>query len=295
MNHLATQCTALGRHDEALKLSEEVWSLHKAKYGPAHEATLTSLIYLEARYSKLGRTAEALKLHEELYALRKAKFGADATVTLQTLARLADDYARTGRRAEALPLRQELLSLRTSRLGPDHADTLKALSHVAQDLVALGRGSEALLLIDDGIPRAQRAGTDKPLLLELLISRRRHFEQAGDSRGCRETAEMWEALGRTDKYGLYAAAKVRAATAAVIRAGAASESGDSTALADANLEADRAMDWLEQAVAAGFNSTALMKFDGKDLKALADREDFQKLVSELEKTEDRRQTTARDP
>jgi hypothetical protein len=50
---------------------------------------------------------------------------------------------------------------------------------------------------------------------------------------------------------------------------------------DADAEADRAVDWLKQAVAAGFKDTVQIKKD-KDLDALRDRNDFKKLVAELE-------------
>src|SRR5439155_4078489 len=46
-------------------------------------------------------------------------------------------------------------------------------------------------------------------------------------------------------------------------------------------EADRAMAWLQQAIAAGYMDAAHMKKD-KDLDALRDREDFKKLLTELE-------------
>lgn len=41
------------------------------------------------------------------------------------------------------------------------------------------------------------------------------------------------------------------------------------------------MDWLKQAVAAGFKDVAHMKQD-TDLDALRDRDDFKKLIAELE-------------
>ena len=70
---------------------------------------------------------------------------------------------------------------------------------------------------------------------------------------------------------------MRAVTAAVIRASDKSE----TATQDAAAEADRAMAWLKQAVAAGYNDAEHMKTDA-DLDALRDREDFQKLLADLE-------------
>ncbi len=41
------------------------------------------------------------------------------------------------------------------------------------------------------------------------------------------------------------------------------------------------MAWLKQAVVAGFNDVALLRRD-QDLTVLREREDFQKLLSELE-------------
>jgi hypothetical protein len=51
--------------------------------------------------------------------------------------------------------------------------------------------------------------------------------------------------------------------------------------ADADKQADLAMESLKQAVAAGFKDRALLKKD-TDLNALRDREDFKKLVADLE-------------
>ena len=50
---------------------------------------------------------------------------------------------------------------------------------------------------------------------------------------------------------------------------------------DRGKQADLAMDWLQQAVAAGYKDIAHMKKD-TDLDPLRDREDFKKLIAELE-------------
>ncbi|MCI0457576.1 MAG: hypothetical protein L0Z62_11450 [Gemmataceae bacterium] len=70
---------------------------------------------------------------------------------------------------------------------------------------------------------------------------------------------------------------MRAVTAAVLRV--RNQSG--SAAMDAAAEAERAMAWLKQAVVAGFNDVALLRRD-QDLTVLREREDFQKLLSELE-------------
>jgi hypothetical protein len=52
-------------------------------------------------------------------------------------------------------------------------------------------------------------------------------------------------------------------------------------VADREIQAAVAMDWLRQAVAAGYKNVAHMKED-KDLDPLREREDFKKLMQELE-------------
>ena len=121
-----------------------------------------------------------------------------------------------------------------------------------------------------------------PRMLPSVIDLRlRHFQKAKDAAGCRATTEMWEKLKRTDAASLYIAAWMRAVTAAVIRADDNSVDSEKVAA----VEADRAMVWLEKAVAAGFRNAALMKGD-QDLDALRDRDDFKKILSGLEAAKD---------
>jgi hypothetical protein len=92
---------------------------------------------------------------------------------------------------------------------------------------------------------------------------------------------MWENLKRTDTVSLYQAACMRSVTAAVfLTAGRCPVDGQ-----QADAEADRAMAWLKQAVAAGYKNAAHLKRD-KDLDALRDRTDFAQLVTTLEGTGD---------
>jgi serine/threonine protein kinase len=102
-----------------------------------------------------------------------------------------------------------------------------------------------------------------------------HFRKTGDAAGCREMAERWEKLNRTGAESLYTAARLRAAAAAILKS---TPGADAAERADA--EADRAMSWLKQAVAAGYKD--LKRIDADPFfDALRDRPDFQKLVAEL--------------
>jgi serine/threonine-protein kinase len=110
----------------------------------------------------------------------------------------------------------------------------------------------------------------------VLDSVLRHLEKTRDVAGCRAAAEEWEKFNRTDAESLYTAARMRAITAAVIRATDKSPEG----VKQADVEADRAVDWLRKAIAAGFKDAARLRKDA-DLDALRDRDDFKKLLAEL--------------
>ena len=276
MRFLADCYATFDRHDESIALRELLLVRQEARLGAAHADTIAGRTTLAMAYRNQKRYDEEARHLEVLYDLGVAK--TDSPHSSYILYHLAGHYCRSGRRAESLQLRKESLEMQKAVLGPDHPTRLRTTLAIVDDLIALSRGDEALPLIDDVLPRAQRAAVERQFLLQLLSLRRRHFQQIGDAQGCRQTAEMWEALGRNDKYSLYAAAKFRAVTAAVLRAGGQSES----TAAEAEKEAERSMDWLRQAVTAGFNSAALLKFDSKDLTVLADREDFQNVLADLQ-------------
>ena len=218
-------------------------------------------------------------LYEETLALQKAKLGPDHPDTLRSMNSLANTYDHLGRRGDALKLREEALALQKAKLGPDHPDTLRTMWGIAESLSKLERGAEAVPIIDDCVQRAAGRVVDSRLLPGVMDLRLRHFEKSKDLAGCRETAAMWEQLKRADAASLYTAACMRAVTAAVIKVDAKTPGADATRLAKE--EADRAMAWLQKAIAAGYKDAAHMQKD-KDLDALRDREDFKKLLGELE-------------
>jgi serine/threonine protein kinase len=282
MNNLAASYHQLGRHAEAVKLYEETLTLRKAKLGPDHPDTFQSMMGLATSYAALGQHAEAVKLYEETLALQKSNLGSDHPETLQSMYNLASSHYKLGRHAEALKIYEETLALRKSKLGPDHSDTLDSMWALAVCLINLDRGAEALAIIDECLQRATGKEVNPHLFPSVMDLRLRHFEKARDADGCRETAEMWEKLGRTDADSLYKAACYRAVTAAILR-----ETDKSPNVGkQAKAEADQAMDWLRKAVAAGYKNVGHMKED-RDLDALRDREDFKKLLTERESTHEK--------
>jgi serine/threonine protein kinase len=257
----------LDRGEEALAALEEAFAL----LGPDDPAACDEAYDLIDSCDALGRYADALRFRERLLAMQREKLGPDDPETLAAMAGVADGYAELGRDADALKLHEQTLALMKARI-PDHHYTLFATGALAGDLVRLGRGTEAIPLIDDCLRRAEGDADSSDLVRNLLGIRLRHFQGIKDPAGCRATAEMWERVA-TDAGSLYDAACCRAVTASVLRA-----SGGEVAATSAMAEADRAMDLLTRALAAGFDNLAHMEQDG-DLDALRDREDFRKLIA----------------
>jgi serine/threonine protein kinase/tetratricopeptide (TPR) repeat protein len=281
MNNLASGYSSVGRNAEAVKLYEEALALLKARLGADHPDTFQVMYNLAICYVKLGRKADALKLREESLALHKARLGPEHPRTLMAMNSVAESYVGLCRYAEAMKLYGEALALQKARLGPDHPDTLQSMCGLAESLSMLQRGAEAVPIIDEVVQRAAGQAFDPDLLQGALGVRLRHFAKAGDASRCRQTAEMWERLKRTDADSLYRAACMRAVTAGVLRGAEKSCAGGE----QADAEADRAMAWLRQAVAAGYRDAAHVKED-KDLDALRDRPDFTKLVRTMEGVRD---------
>jgi eukaryotic-like serine/threonine-protein kinase len=273
MDHLAFAFTELDRHSEALPLQEKVLEARKRLLGAEHEETLASANNLAVNYAGLNREADALKLREEWLPKFERVHPPDHVDRIAFQSNLANSYFEAGRHEDALKLRRKVLDVRSRALGRDHPDTLHSLCGLAQVLLAMGRGAEAIPYVDECCSHAKRAD---PMILSLALAvRLRHFQKMGNADGCRRTAEMWEALGRTkgDDY----------VDGACFRAVAAALYAKSNMLAEAKLDADKAMAWLQKSVAAGFKDVAHMKKDS-DLDYLRNREDFKQLMASLEKS-----------
>jgi eukaryotic-like serine/threonine-protein kinase len=278
MQRLADFYSSRARHPEAAKLREELLGLHKTKFGPAAPATLQAMDDLADSYLRARARARAVQVMQDKVAIQTAGHRPDDLDTLASKHKLAGYFSLIGRDSDALRLEAETLAGRRERLGSDHPDTLISLWDVARYLIGLKRSAEALPLIDECLKHAARTDISPNMIPRVMGLRLGHFAAAKDVDGCRATAELWEKLNRTDADSLYQAAHMRAVTAAVLR-GADSES----ALQEngAAAEADRAMAWLKQALAAGYKDVARLKRNS-DFDALRDRDDFKKLMAELE-------------
>lgn len=274
---LASCYAMLGREEEALRMGEETLALQKTKLGIDHPDTLASMNNLSNSYSDLGRHEEALKLREGAMNLWKTKFGPDHMSTLWAMHSLGSSYLDVGRLNDALKLFEQTLALQKIKLGPNHENTLLSMSWILQTLARLDRLSEALPIIDDFLQRAAGKDIYPGFVFDAIDLRFRHFAKLKDPRGCHETALMWERLNETDADSLYYAACLRAITAGIFKT-----IGDSDVAAQQTAnEAEQAMQWLRQAIDAGFDDADQIKED-EDLDVLRDRNDFQQILKRLE-------------
>jgi eukaryotic-like serine/threonine-protein kinase len=284
MHNLAMGYAIIGRYTDAIKLHEETLALRKAKLGSNHPDTLESMDGLADSYVALGRQADALKLREETLPLSKAKLGTDHPTTLRRMASVASSYDELGRHAEALKLQEQTLLLQKEKLGPDHRHTLQSMDDLAASCAALGRNAEALKLREEVLAlRKIKLGPDHPDTLlsmlgvvDSLVAVHRGTEAQPV---IRQAASMWERLNRADPGGLYDASRFRAVAATVFHL---RDNKFQSAVHQADAEADRAMAWLKQAVATGYRDAAHIRKD-HDLDSLRGREDFKKLLVELDR------------
>jgi hypothetical protein len=264
------------RFTEALELFQQVLDLRKKKYGPTHPDTLLSMNHLANAHENLHEYKKALQLRLETLELQKAKLGPNHPDTVTTLYNLGNTYGWLKQPAEALKCHQQALAIREAKFGAYHRLTLWSKWGVAAELYSLGREPEAIAIIDEVFERARHMAV-QPDLVGLANNRSRYYEKTKDAAGSRKTAELWESLHRTDARSLYNAACYRAVAAKVIRATDSSPAGAQAFEAEAN----RAMAWLRQAIAAGYKKVAMLKQDS-DLDALRDRADFRKVIADLE-------------
>jgi eukaryotic-like serine/threonine-protein kinase len=275
MTSLAQDFRDVRRFREAAALLEKTLAIQQRVLGRDHLETLGGMIRLANAYNDLHRYPEAVNLREEALTLQKAKLPAGHPDLLTTMYTLANSYGFLERYTDALRLHKETLDLRKAKFGPDHPSVLWSTWGVTAQLFKLDRGAEALPMIQEVVDRALRLKV-QPDLVGLLNNQRLYYRTKNDVAGCRKTAELWESLHRADARSLYNAACYRAVTAAV---GLAAQKSPPSAQ-EARADADRAVAWLKQAIAAGYDNLALMQGDS-DLDALRDRADFQKLLAEL--------------
>jgi tetratricopeptide (TPR) repeat protein len=135
--------------DLALPLFEETLKHQKAKLGPEHPHTLTSMYNLADGYYAARKLDLALPLFEETLKLQKAKLGLEHPHTLMTMNNLGRAYWSTKQLDKSIPLFEETLKLTEKKLGREHPDTLIAKLNLGVNFRDAGRFKEAIPLLEE--------------------------------------------------------------------------------------------------------------------------------------------------
>jgi superkiller protein 3 len=222
-------------------------------------------------YSNLGTTLGAQKkLDEAVAACRKA---------IELDPKDAAAYSNLGAALNLQKKPDEAVAAcrKAIELDPKYA---YAYNNLGSALHAQNKLDEAVAAFRKAIELDPKGADADHFLGMALAMKVLQYRDKKNAAGCLAVAVEYETLKLTDNVGmLYNAACIRAICAAVIPQDPKTPPADAARLAKE--QADLAMAWLHKAVAAGFSNAAHMKQD-KDLDALREREDFKKLVAELE-------------
>jgi serine/threonine protein kinase/tetratricopeptide (TPR) repeat protein len=254
MNSRAVTLMDESRYPEAERLLKQTLAMRTRVLGPDHADTLASQNNLAVLYMDQGRFAETERLLRDTLPAHRRVLGSDDDTTVKIEANLASCYFRMGRNTDAEPYAREALATWRRTHGADHPLTLMAMDTLARILDAEGRMPEAESLLSESTAAAKRVfGPDHPRTLMnmdglagVYLSERRYTDA---ERLYREVLDIRRrVLGPahqdtlTTMYNLACLASVRHD-----RAGA--------------------MEWLRQAVEAGYVGADVMSRDS-DLETL---------------------------
>jgi tetratricopeptide (TPR) repeat protein len=169
MNNLALAYQGARKLALAVPLLEETLKLRKARFGPQHPSTLTSMNNLAAAYRDARKLDLALPLYEETLQLTKARLGLEHPSTLRCMNNLALAYTDAEMRDRALPLQEETWKLQKARLGADHPDTLTSMNNLALAYLDAGKPDRARTLLVETLKLMEaRLGPGHPDTLTCL-------------------------------------------------------------------------------------------------------------------------------
>ena len=272
---LATIYNRIGRYEEGVALAQSVVERRKVVLGPDHPETFRSMYYLGEHYRLTGRPAQSVALLEPVIPRQEAVLGPTHPVTLSVKYALANSYMTLGRPAEGLALFEEVFKGRAAALGPAHPMTLSAAFSLVGHLQQQGRVQDALRIADDTLKAAAGREGDPAVAASVLRMRVLVCDLRGDAAGYRDALARWEESKKSPSPGdLYNRACWNTRLSVLVRAADPSPPGTKQAEADA----DRAVEYLRKALAAGFRGLARMEKD-PDLDSLRGREDFKQLLA----------------
>jgi serine/threonine-protein kinase len=245
-----------GRAGDALSFHEEALDL-RIKLATANPEVVIYATDLQASYENQGLTLKALRRYPEA----EAAFQAGVRVNEV----LAAKYPKVPRHLRDLADMHDHLG----ELFRDAGKPAEALAAHERALAA----RQKLVDADPSVPRHQRALAAS--VSQLGITQQRSGRPAEAAASFRRAVGLVEALPSPGPNDIFTLACYQG-----LLAGAAVEGSGLTA-AGARAAADTAMATLRRAIAAGYRDVASLRKD-TDLAALRQRDDFQKLLRELE-------------
>ncbi len=149
MNNLAAGYYAAGKLDLALPLCEETLNLTKAKHGPDHPDTLTSMNNLAGAYLASKEPTKAAPLFEEYLGVKRKQLGKSDPRFASLLANVALDLFKYQQYSSAEPMLRECLEIRT-KTQPDVWSTFNTKSMLGGALLGQKKYQEAEPLLKEG-------------------------------------------------------------------------------------------------------------------------------------------------
>ncbi len=171
MNNLARLYQRQGRYDEAEHLCLEILEIQEHVLGDDHPGTLNSRHNLAVLYDSQGRYAEAESLYLAILEIRRRVLGDDHGATSHSANRLAVLYTGQGRYDEAESLYLETLETRRRVRGDNHPATLELMNNLGDVYRRQGRYAEAELLHLEALETGKRVlGEEHPVTLASMAS-----------------------------------------------------------------------------------------------------------------------------
>jgi len=143
MNMLGYVWLEQGRYPEAERILSETLEIGTRALGSEHRETLVSMDNLAVVYWRQRRYPEAEKLYLGVLEIRERLAGQRPLDPVKTKLNLANVYSNQGRYADAERYELEALESFKRLLGPDHPDTLTVMHALAITYKDLGRFPEA--------------------------------------------------------------------------------------------------------------------------------------------------------
>jgi serine/threonine protein kinase/tetratricopeptide (TPR) repeat protein len=177
---LAMSLLGLGEASLMVEVLQKALATRRAKLGPDHPDTLTSMNDLALAYQESDQLAKAMPLLEETLAKMKAKLGPDHPDTLTSMNSLAMAYLASGQLAKAVSLFEETLDKRKVKLGAEHPYTLVSINNLAQAYQASGQLARAVPLLEESLAKMKaKLGPDHPDTLTSLHNLAMAYQASG--------------------------------------------------------------------------------------------------------------------